>query len=71
MAGSAAEAYSPADSVDFGKNLAIALILFALGAAGVGMALIDGLVSPLRAVINVRRMNGTISEVRFAQDEAL
>jgi two-component sensor histidine kinase len=39
--------------------------------AGLGTALIDGLVSQLRAVINVRRMNGTISEVLFAQDEAI
>jgi two-component sensor histidine kinase len=38
--------------------------------AGLGTTLIDGLVSQLRAVINVRRMNGTISEVLFAQDEA-
>jgi two-component sensor histidine kinase len=39
------------------------------GKAGLGTTLIDGLVSQLRAVINVRRMNGTISEVLFAQDE--
>jgi len=38
-------------------------------ASGLGTTLIDGLVSQLRAVINVRRMNGTISEVLFAQDE--
>jgi two-component sensor histidine kinase len=39
-------------------------------AAGLGTALIDGLVSQLRATINVRRMNGTISEILFAQAEA-
>jgi two-component sensor histidine kinase len=38
--------------------------------SGLGTALIDGLVSQLRAIINVRRMNGTISEVLFAHDEA-
>ena len=38
--------------------------------AGLGTALIGGLVSQLRAVINVRRMNGTTSEVLFAQEEA-
>jgi len=37
---------------------------------GLGTTLIDGLVSQLKAVINVRRMNGTISEVLFAQYEA-
>lgn len=39
-------------------------------AAGLGTALIDGLVSQLKAIINVRRMNGTISEVLFAHEEA-
>jgi len=37
---------------------------------GLGTTLIDGLVSQLKAVINVRRMNGTVSEVLFAQYEA-
>lgn len=37
-------------------------------AAGVGSVLIDGLVSQLKAIINVRRMNGTVSEVLFARD---
>jgi two-component sensor histidine kinase len=37
--------------------------------AGLGTTLIDGLVSQLRAIINVRRMNGTTSEVLFARDE--
>lgn len=40
-------------------------------ASGLGTTLIDGLVSQLKAVINVRAMNGTISEVLFAYDEAL
>ena len=39
--------------------------------SGLGTALIDGLVSQLKAIIKVRRMNGTISEVLFAHDEAL
>jgi two-component sensor histidine kinase len=39
-------------------------------APGLGTTLIDGLVSQLKAVIKFRRMNGTISEVLFAQDEA-
>jgi len=39
-------------------------------ASGLGTVLIDGLVSQLKAVINVRRMNGTISEVFFAYDES-
>jgi two-component sensor histidine kinase len=39
--------------------------------SGLGTALIDGLVSQLKAIIKVRRMNGTISEVPFAHDEAL
>jgi two-component sensor histidine kinase len=39
-------------------------------AAGLGTVLIDGLVSQLKAIINVRRMNGTVSEVLFAHEEA-
>jgi len=39
-------------------------------AGGLGTALIDGLVSQLKAIINVRRMNGTISEILFAHEEA-
>ena len=39
--------------------------------SGLGTTLIDGLVSQLKATINVRRMNGTISEVLFAHYEAL
>jgi two-component sensor histidine kinase len=38
---------------------------------GLGTALIDGLVSQLRATINVRRANGTVSEVFFARYEAV
>ena len=40
-------------------------------ASGLGTTLIDGLVSQLKAVINVRTMNGTISEVLFVHDGAL
>jgi two-component sensor histidine kinase len=39
-------------------------------AAGLGTALIDGLVSQLKATIKVHRMNGTTSEILFARDEA-
>jgi len=39
--------------------------------AGLGTALIDGLVSQLKATINVRRANGTVSEVFFARYEAV
>ncbi len=39
-------------------------------AAGLGTALIDGLVSQLKATIKVHRMNGTTSEIMFARDEA-
>ena len=39
--------------------------------SGLGTSLIDGLVSQLRAVLNVRRMNGTVSEVFFEQGAAL
>jgi two-component sensor histidine kinase len=37
-------------------------------AHGLGTALIDGLVSQLKAIIRVRSMNGTISEIQFAHD---
>jgi len=37
-------------------------------AHGLGTALIDGLVSQLKAIIRVRSMNGTISEILFAHD---
>jgi two-component sensor histidine kinase len=40
-------------------------------ASGLGTTLIDGLVSQLKAIINVRRINGTISEVLFAHYEVL
>jgi two-component sensor histidine kinase len=36
---------------------------------GLGTALIDGLVSQLKATMNVRRANGTISEILFARYE--
>jgi len=39
-------------------------------APGLGSTLIDGLVSQLKATINIRRTNGTISEVLFVHDEA-
>ena len=39
-------------------------------AAGLGTALIDGLVSQLKATIKVHRTNGTTSEILFARDEA-
>jgi two-component sensor histidine kinase len=39
--------------------------------SGLGTSLIDGLVSQLRAVLNVRRMNGTVSEVFFQHGVAL
>ncbi len=39
-------------------------------ASGLGSTLIDGLVSQLKATINIRRTNGTISEVLFVHDEA-
>lgn len=106
------------DGVDFGKNLAIAFVMFGLGAAGIliwqpqspifhtildtsayltsaliaillwdiskhtdqplvrfltiafGVLAMAGLASQLKATMTVRRMNGTISEVLFAQDEA-
>ena len=38
--------------------------------SGLGTTLIDGLVSQLRAIMTVRRMNGTISEVLFAHGVA-
>lgn len=44
--------------------------ILAAGKKALGAALIDGLVSQLRATITVRRMNGTISEVLFPRDEA-
>ena len=39
-------------------------------ASGLGSALIDGLVAQLKATINVRNVNGTISEVLFLHNEA-
>jgi len=39
-------------------------------AAGLGTALIDGLVSQLKATIKVHRLNGTTSEILFARDGA-
>jgi two-component sensor histidine kinase len=38
--------------------------------AGLGTALIDGLVSQLKATIKVHRLNGTTSEILFARAEA-
>ena len=38
---------------------------------GLGTALIEGLVSQLKARMNIRRANGTVSEVLFAQYEAV
>jgi hypothetical protein len=35
LSSSSADAYSATDSVDFGKNLAVAFILFGLGAIGI------------------------------------
>lgn len=40
------------------------------GTSGLGTTLIDGLVSQLKAVITVRKMNGTICEVLFTHNEA-